>query len=113
MGIRNLAVFEYEEQGRLVRWTGSSARGRGHAERLVWQELAAKGVQPSQVVAIYSELEPCVLPGGYCRLWLARTFPNAKVTYSFSYGADVRSRMRGLEELTKNAARLEAQRGSV
>jgi len=101
MAIRNMAVFEYREKGALIKVVGSSARGRGHAERLVWEELAAKGVAPSQVERIYAELEPCVLPGGYCKLWLARTFPNAKVTFSFQYGAEVRSRMRGLERLTK------------
>jgi len=99
MAIRNMAVFEYRENGSLIKAVGPSARGRGHAERLIWQELAAKGVDPSEVVRIYSELEPCMLPGGYCKLWLARTFPNAKVTYSFPYGADVGSRMRGLEKL--------------
>ncbi len=101
MSIRNVAVFEYEEQGQLVRAAGASARGRGHAERLLWAELAAKGILPSQVTRVYTELEPCLLPGGYCKLWLARTFPRAKVTYSFPYGPDVRSRMRGLEKLTK------------
>ncbi len=101
MSVRSVAVFEYEQNGRLIKTAGASARGRGHAERVVWRDLQSRGVLPEQVRRIYTELEPCVVPGGYCKLWLARTFPHAEVTFSFKYGADVRSRMEGLHELAK------------
>lgn len=48
---------------------------------------------------IYSELEPCNVPGGYCSNWIDRTFPQADVTYSFEYGDDVASRRAGVDAL--------------
>ena len=96
---RNTAVFEYQGQDGLQTLARFSVRGVGHAERLVWKELQGMGVQTSQVKRIYSELEPCSLPGGYCSAWIANTFPNARVTWSFEYGADAASRSSGTAAL--------------
>jgi nucleic acid/nucleotide deaminase of polymorphic system toxin len=72
-----------------------SQRGVGHAERLAAKELEARGVPASSVQRIYSQLEPCEQPGGYCKGFLAREFSQAEVTYTHPYppgpeGAEVR-----------------------
>lgn len=99
LGARNTAVFEYQGQDGLQTVTRFSARGVGHAERLAWNDLQGMGVRPSQVTRIYSELEPCSVPGGYCSAWIGRTFPNAQVTWSFEYGTDAASRSSGVAAL--------------
>lgn len=72
----------------------------------MWADLQARGIQPSDVLRIYSELEPCSVPGGYCAAWIARTFPGARVTWSFEYGTDVASRRAGVAALQEALERL-------
>jgi hypothetical protein len=99
-GGRNVAVFEYRAaDGSLQTIARASERGVGHAERIIGRELESMGVQPSQVTRIYSELQPCNVPGGYCDPFISRTFPEAEVTWSFQYGATVESRAAGVEAL--------------
>ena len=95
---KNVAVFEYVEDGVTKTITMTSERGVGHAERLIANELRNRGISPSQVTRIYSELEPCSVAGGYCKRFIADTFPQAKVTYSFPYG-DSASRAAGVQAL--------------
>jgi hypothetical protein len=102
----NVAVFEYKSGKGLKRVTRFTERGVGHAERLAWRELEAQGVRPSQVVRIYSELQPCSIPGGYCSAWISRTFLNARVTWSFEYGTTAASRAAGTAALRAALARL-------
>jgi large repetitive protein len=55
---------------------------------------------PSEnVTAVYSELEPCSLNFANCKGMLAREFPNAKISYSFEYGATPQSREAGVRQL--------------
>jgi hypothetical protein len=86
---RNVAVFEYKTaDGSLHTLVGESqgfTTGGGHAERIIANQLQNMGVQPSQVTRIYSELEPCNNPGGYCMRFVRETFPHAKLTWSFNY----------------------------
>jgi hypothetical protein len=82
---RNIAVFEYESNGVTTRRPFLSARGIGHAERIGAQALEDDGISPAAVKRIYTELEPCAAPGGYCSDFISRTFPEAEVTYSFPY----------------------------
>jgi hypothetical protein len=96
---RNLAVFEYRAaDGSLKTITTFSERGVGHAERLLAKDLEAMGVDPSRVTRIFSELEPCQAPGGFCKDFIQLTFPNAKVSWAFEYG-DAASRATGIEAL--------------
>ena len=44
----------------------------------------------------FSELEPCSIPGGYCKRFLQTVFPQADVTYSFEYGLTQESRRAGV-----------------
>ena len=72
-----------------------SQRGVGHAERLAAREIDSRGVPHPSVQRIYSQLEPCDQPGGYCARFLAREFPDAEVSYTHPYppgpeGAEIR-----------------------
>jgi hypothetical protein len=99
-GGRNVAVVEYRAaDGSLQTVAAASERGVGHAERIAANELSEMGVQPSQVTRIYSELQPCNVPGGYCASFISRTFPQADVTWSFEYGATPESRAAGVAAL--------------
>ena len=98
-GARNIAVYEYENNGQLSTIAGASQRNQGHAERLIAKELENMGIQPAQVRRIYSELEPCSIPGGYCKRFLQTVFPQADVTYSFEYGLTQESRRAGVNAL--------------
>ncbi|WP_377267818.1 nucleic acid/nucleotide deaminase domain-containing protein [Peterkaempfera sp. SMS 1(5)a] len=70
-----------------------------HPEERVWRNLEAAGIQPEQVIRIYTELEACSMPGHYCSMWFALAFPNAQVTHSFPYGGTAESRSEGIRQL--------------
>jgi hypothetical protein len=78
--------------------------GRLHPEEIVWRRLSAEGVQADQVRQVYCELEPCLLPGHYCAVWMQRTFPHAEFAHSFDYGETAESREEGLKGLIIQAA---------
>ncbi|NUL02563.1 SUKH-4 family immunity protein [Streptomyces lunaelactis] len=99
------AAFEYvDEMGSRQTVTESTGPGLRHPEEILWQRLSASGVQPRQVRRVYCELEPCLMPGHYCALWLQATFPHAEFTHSFDYGSTAESREAGLQELIRHAA---------
>lgn len=100
-GTRNIAVFEYENEGQLITIVGVSERNKGHAERLIAKNLEDMKIKPTQVRRIYSELEPCSIPGGYCKRFLQKEFPQADITYSFEYGTTKESRSVGVQALKK------------
>ncbi len=64
------------------------------------------GIQPAQVRRIYSELEPCSIPGGYCERFLQTVFPQADVTYNFEYGLTQESRRAGVNALKESVKNL-------
>ncbi|MEU8763939.1 SUKH-4 family immunity protein [Streptomyces sp. NPDC048659] len=100
------ATFEYEdEHGAPHTVTESAGPGLPHPEQAVWNRLAGLGVPASRVRRVHCELEPCAMPGHYCALWMAQTFPHAEYTHSFDYGATAESRERGLQELIVHSAR--------
>ena len=84
---------------RALHHDGLAPVAAGHAERLIALELESMGVAPSQVSRIYSELQPCSVPGGYCGNFIAQKFPQATVTYSFPYGETKASRAEGIGAL--------------
>ncbi|MFJ3639141.1 nucleic acid/nucleotide deaminase domain-containing protein [Streptomyces sp. NPDC090108] len=99
------SAFEYvDSSGAKQVVTGSTGPGLPHPEELVWHRLRAEGVAPEQVRRVYCELEPCMMPGHYCAVWLQATFPHAEFTHSFDYGATAESREEGLKELITFAA---------
>ncbi|MGE7433655.1 nucleic acid/nucleotide deaminase domain-containing protein [Kitasatospora sp. NPDC001175] len=100
LNIDSSAAFEYvDEHGEKKIVTGGSGIGTAHPEELVWHRLRAAGVEPEQVTQVYCELEPCLMPGHYCALWLAETFPDARFTHSFDYGRTAESREEGIKAL--------------
>jgi RHS repeat-associated protein len=86
---RNGAVFQYRANDgsirTVLRFSQGFTTGGGHAERIIARELEQMGVQSSQVTDIYSELQPCNNPGGYCMPFLREQFPNANISWSFDY----------------------------
>ncbi|MET8804868.1 SUKH-4 family immunity protein [Streptomyces sp. NPDC004546] len=100
------SAFEYvDASGAKQIVTDATGPGRPHPEELVWQRLHAQGVAPEQVRRVYCELEPCMMPGHYCAVWLQATFPHAEFTHSFDYGSTAESREEGLKELITYAAK--------
>jgi hypothetical protein len=95
-------IFEFRStSGALRTAKGYTLPGQGHVERRLWASLESRGVTPDQVTRIHTDLEPCMLPGGYCADWTAMTFPQAEVTFSFRYGPDAPGREAGVEELIR------------
>ncbi|MEV4339563.1 SUKH-4 family immunity protein [Streptomyces sp. NPDC049590] len=105
------SAFEYvDAAGSEHIVTDATGPGRAHPEELVWQRLRAEGVAPEQVRRVYCELEPCMMPGHYCAVWLQSLFPHAEFTHSFDYGATAESREEGLKELITYTAQRAAER---
>ncbi|MFC6880076.1 MULTISPECIES: SUKH-4 family immunity protein [Actinomadura] len=83
--------------------TEQAAVGLAHPERVLWSRLERQGVRPEQVTRVYTELEPCFLPGNYCAMWLTK-FTRAEFSHSFDYGDTAAEREAGLLDLMRYAA---------
>ncbi len=111
--VRNGAAALYRGQdGRLrimVKFNEPEARGpfSEHAEEVLRTDLQAKGVSPGDVKAIYSELQPCTLPGNYCQRMLDKEFPGVPVSWSFGYGDTPGSRAAGVAALQAAVHRIQ------
>ena len=97
---RNVAAFEYlDDNGN---WAYEIAESRGqHSERIIGDKLSDMDVESWRVSRIYSDLEPCCIPGGQCKDYIARNYPDADVTYSFEYGDTFESRKKGVNDMKK------------
>ncbi|WP_377270452.1 nucleic acid/nucleotide deaminase domain-containing protein [Peterkaempfera sp. SMS 1(5)a] len=105
LNIRFSAALEYVDgRGEKQIITEATAPGLPHPEEILWHRLSAAGVQPEDVTRVYCELEPCLMPGHYCAVWMARTFPDAEFTHSFDYGETADSREQGIRELMIHVA---------
>ncbi|MFD3622213.1 nucleic acid/nucleotide deaminase domain-containing protein [Streptomyces sp. NPDC058676] len=99
------SAFEYlDGAGNKQIATEMTGPGKAHPEELLWQRLRAEGIDAKQVRRVYCELEPCMMPGHYCAVWLQAVFPHAEFTHSFDYGSTADSREAGLKELMTHAA---------
>ena len=93
------AAFEVvDADGEKKIFTGSGGIAL-HPEEKLWAALEGAGVRPEQVTGVHTDLEACYLPGHYCSMWLAATFPDATVTHSFDYGETAASRSSGIAAL--------------
>ncbi|MFK0291236.1 SUKH-4 family immunity protein [Streptomyces sp. NPDC090442] len=93
-------IFEFRTDAGATRTvSGYSLPGQGHVSRRLGTELLERGIEADRVTRIHADLEPCELPGCYCAEWLAATFPEAEVSYSFDYGPDADGRAAGIREL--------------
>ncbi|MGW0929179.1 nucleic acid/nucleotide deaminase domain-containing protein [Streptomyces sp. NPDC002644] len=100
------AAFEYlDARGAKQVVTDATGPGKAHPEELIWEKLAAAGVEPERVRRVYCELEPCMMPGHYCAVWMQTLFPHAEFTHSHDYGEDAESREAGMKEMITEAAR--------
>ncbi|MEU5402880.1 nucleic acid/nucleotide deaminase domain-containing protein [Streptomyces sp. NPDC005963] len=99
------AAFEYVDASG-VKQVVTEATGPGlpHPEEIIWRQLSGKGVQPDQVRRIYCELEPCLMPGHYCAVWMQGVFPQAQFTHGHDYGDTAESREEGFKELIARTA---------
>jgi hypothetical protein len=105
------SAFEYVDgagQKQIV--TAETGPGKLHPEEILWQQLSSDGVTAEQVRRVYCELEPCMMPGHYCAVWMQRAFPQAEFTHSFDYGETVDSREAGLKGLMTYTAQQAGQR---
>ncbi|WP_033334033.1 SUKH-4 family immunity protein [Streptomyces novaecaesareae] len=76
-----------------------SEPGTPHPEWKILQDLRRLNVPPEQVLELYTELESCDLPGGYCNRMIAASWPNVRLTHTAPYGRDHASRQAGMAEL--------------
>jgi RHS repeat-associated protein len=95
---RDVVIFEYKTKWGMAYAAGVNEPGGKHAEQVVWEGLERQGVKKDQVTRIYSELQPCPRQVRNCSA-LVKSFPNAKVTWSFNYGATTASRRAGVSDL--------------
>lgn len=103
------AAFEYNDAaGAKQVATEATGPGQAHPEELVWARLEGEGIAPQQVRRVHCELEPCMLPGHYCAVWMQRIFPHAEFTHSHDFGSDAESREAGLRELIIQTAQQSA-----
>lgn len=100
LNVDSSAAFEVvDEQGGKRIETAVGGPGLLHPEEVLWHRLRAEGVEAEQVVRVYCELEPCLMPGHYCARWMAAEFPQAEFTHSFDYGGTAESRESGVKAL--------------
>ncbi|MGW4380527.1 nucleic acid/nucleotide deaminase domain-containing protein [Kitasatospora sp. NPDC004531] len=98
-GVPGYAAFKVrgrDGEPQIVTADGSLAL---HAEEALWHRLSAAGLDPEDVVEVYTELQACTMPGHYCAMWMARAFPNAEFTHSYDYGDTAAERDAGIREL--------------
>ncbi|MFG2821859.1 nucleic acid/nucleotide deaminase domain-containing protein [Kitasatospora sp. NPDC048365] len=108
-GVPGYAAFKYrgaKGEPEIVTADGSLAL---HPEEAVWYRLNAAGVEPEDVLEVYTELQACSMPGHYCSVWMARAFPQAEFSHSYDYGDTAAEREAGVRELA--AALEESTRG--
>ncbi|MEU0933881.1 nucleic acid/nucleotide deaminase domain-containing protein [Embleya sp. NPDC005971] len=105
LNIAGSAAFEIlDADGSKQIVTEVSRPGLPHPEELLWYRLSAGGVPAEDVLRVYCELEPCLMPGHYCALWMGRMFPAAEFTHSFGYGESAQSREDGVRALMTHVA---------
>ncbi|MER6913156.1 SUKH-4 family immunity protein [Streptomyces sp. NPDC000594] len=101
------AVLRYRapdgSEAQLIR---RSAPGTPHPEWQMLHELRALGVPPQQVLELHTELESCLLPGGYCARMIAETWPQARITSIAPYGTDHAARQQGMSQLLTHQGEL-------
>ncbi|MFJ2776359.1 SUKH-4 family immunity protein [Kitasatospora sp. NPDC087315] len=76
-----------------------SEPGTPHPEWKILQDLRRLNVPPEQVLELYTELESCDLPGGYCHRMIAASWPNVRLTHTADYGRDHHTRQAGMAQL--------------
>ncbi|CAL9546642.1 hypothetical protein SUDANB58_04361 [Streptomyces sp. enrichment culture] len=101
-GPGNTAVFTYvaPANGEETTLYRTSAPGQPPAEYQAWAELQRMNVPVDNVLAVHTDLRPSLLPGGYTAE-LLNAFPNARLSYSQTYGARPEARAKGIAALVE------------
>jgi hypothetical protein len=100
LDVATSAAFEVADaDGERQLLTEVTRPGLPHPEELLWYRLSAAGIEADEVRRVYCDLEPCLMPGHYCALWMARMFPGAEFTHGFGYGDTAQSREDGVRGL--------------
>lgn len=95
----NIAVIEYRDANGQLQMHAAPSGNNRHSERNALDQLEAMGVPASAITQIYTEREPCCLPGAYCADLLADRIPGVPVSFSYEYGEQRDSRQSGNEGL--------------
>jgi hypothetical protein len=98
------AVRYFDDAGEERIASGSASVGGPHPEEVLQRRLHADGIPGSRVVEVYTELQPCVMPGHYCAMRMPIEFPQAKFTHGFDYGDTAEQRQAGIVALIRHAA---------
>ncbi|MCD4842424.1 MAG: DUF6531 domain-containing protein [Methanosarcinales archaeon] len=89
----NVVVLEYLE-GNNYKYLNlfnlpAGYRGFIHSENVLILEARARGIDPSKVTRIFSELEPCRFNFAKCAQNLKEAFPKARINWKFDYPSDM------------------------
>jgi uncharacterized repeat protein (TIGR01451 family) len=95
-GTRNVASIRFKypngKTGTIVVPSEKYPRGgevpgepKGHSEVRLIKIVEELGIDPDTVEALCTELEPCELPGNFCKRQVATKFRNARVYYTHPY----------------------------
>lgn len=73
-----------------------------HAEEFRFEWLTENNIPDENVIVIYSELEPCLISDHNCRKIIAKRFPNANVSHSYTYNNKPEVMKRAIEDRAKD-----------
>ena len=83
---RNFAAFRYIDKDGNERIMVARSDGR-HSEKRAGMEILERG---GKLKEVYTERQPCDVPGAWCEEWIPRYFKNkVDVGYSYPYDNDV------------------------
>ncbi|TDD25207.1 hypothetical protein E1287_37485 [Actinomadura sp. KC06] len=83
---RNYAAFRYIDKDGNERIMVARSDGR-HSEKRAGMEILERG---GKLKEVYTERQPCDIPGAWCEEWIPRYFGNKlDVTYSYPYDNDI------------------------
>ncbi|MEU8800537.1 nucleic acid/nucleotide deaminase domain-containing protein [Spirillospora sp. NPDC048819] len=83
---RNFAAFRYIDKNGEERIMVARSDGR-HSEKRAGMEILERG---GKLKEVYTERQPCDVPGAWCEEWIPRYFRNkVDVTYSYPYDNDI------------------------
>lgn len=83
---KNYAAFRYIDKDGNERIMVAQSDGR-HSEKRAGMEILERG---GRLKEVYTERQPCDIPGAWCEEWIPRYFKNkVDVTYSYPYDNDI------------------------
>jgi hypothetical protein len=101
---KNYAAFRYIDKDGNERIMVAQSDGR-HSEKRAGMEILERG---GKLKEVYTERQPCDIPGAWCEEWIPRYFKNkVDVTYSYPYDNDIPgSKSKANSAVKRHAGRL-------